>query len=278
MASRGRITTTHAMEEPYYKTGFALSGGFIKGYAHLGALQALFESGIRPDIVAGVSIGSVAGAFLADGRTPVEILDLFLSKDFGDFTSISWERGGLMDLDNFYDFLNENLSVRRIEQLSLPLIVTATNLDTGLSVHFREGEIAPRVAASCCMPGLFAPIKIDGDHYVDGGVLQNLPVSVLRCRCEKVVAVNLSHIVPTRDYRHNMLGILMRTYHLMSHSNILTDRRAADMLIEPDGLEVYGNTQLDRGREIFELGYNAARKVINQFGHLVFPAETAQQA
>lgn len=278
MAPRGRITTTHAMEEPYYKTGFALSGGFIKGYAHLGALQALFESGIRPDIVAGVSIGSVAGAFLADGRTPVEILDLFLSKDFGDFTSISWERGGLMDLDNFYDFLNENLSVRRIEQLSLPLIVTATNLDTGLSVHFREGEIAPRVAASCCMPGLFAPIKIDGDHYVDGGVLQNLPVSVLRCRCEKVVAVNLSHIVPTRDYRHNMLGILMRTYHLMSHSNILTDRRAADMLIEPDGLEVYGNTQLDRGREIFELGYNAARKVINQFGHLVFPAETAQQA
>lgn len=266
------------MEEPYYKTGFALSGGFIKGYAHLGALQALFESGIRPDIVAGVSIGSVAGAFLADGRTPIEILDLFLSKDFGDFTSISWERGGLMDLDNFYDFLNENLSVRRIEQLSLPLIVTATNLDTGLSVHFREGEIAPRVAASCCMPGLFAPIKIDGDHYVDGGVLQNLPVSVLRCRCEKVVAVNLSHIVPTRDYRHNMLGILMRTYHLMSHSNILTDRRAADMLIEPDGLEVYGNTQLDRGREIFELGYNAARKVINQFGHLVFPAETAQQA
>lgn len=261
------------MEETHYKTGFALSGGFIKGYAHLGALEALFERGIRPDIIAGVSIGSVAGVFLADGRSPRDLLELFLSKEFGTFTSLTWERGGLMDLDNFYDFLNENLSVRRIEQLSLPLVVTATNLDTGRSVHFSEGEIAPRIAASCCMPGLFAPIKIDGDHYVDGGVLQNLPVSVLRCRCDKVVAVNLSRIVPTRDYRHNMLGILMRTYHLISHSNILNDRRAADMLIEPDGLAIYGNTQLDRGREIFERGYEAACKVIDQVGDIVFPPD-----
>ena len=263
--------------EAHYKTGFALSGGFIKGYAHLGALQALFERGIRPDIIAGVSIGSVAGAFLADGRTPAEILDLFLSREFGSFTSLTRMRGGLMDLDNFDDFLSENLSVRRIEELSIPLVVTATNLDTGRSVHFRDGAIAPRIAASCCMPGLFAPITIDGDHYVDGGVLQNLPVSVLRCQCDKVVAINLSHIVPSRDYRHNMLGILMRTYHLMSHSNILNDRRAADMLIEPEGLEAYGNTQLDRGREIFDIGYRAARKVIEQVGDIVFPPDAPQQ-
>ena len=108
-------------------------------------------------------------------------------------------------------------------------------------------------------------------------MLQNLPVSVLRCQCDKVVAINLSHIVPSRDYRHNMLGILMRTYHLMSHSNILNDRRAADMLIEPEGLEAYGNTQLDRGREIFDIGYRAARKVIDQVGDIVFPPDAPQQ-
>ncbi len=263
--------TDRYMADECYGTGFALSGGFVKGYAHLGALQALFEYGIRPDIIAGVSIGAVAGVFIADGKTPKQVLELFMSKEFRSFTGFTRSRGGFMNLDNFYGFLRETLSVKRIEELALPLVVTATDLDTGLSVHFREGEIAPRVAASCCVPGLFTPIEIDGDRYVDGGVLMNLPVSLLRGKCEKVVAVNLSRIVPDRDYRHNVFGILLRTYHLMSHCNVIHDRRNADMLIEPDGLAVYGNTQLDKGREIFDIGYEAARKVIEQVKDIVYP-------
>ena len=259
------------MTDECYGTGFALSGGFVKGYAHLGALQALFEYGIRPEIIAGVSIGAVAGVFIADGKRPEEVLELFMSREFRSFTGFTRSRGGFMNLDNFYGFLRDTLSVGRIEELSLPLAVTATNLDTGRSVHFREGEIAPRIAASCCVPGLFTPIEIEGDHYVDGGGLMNLPVSVIRGRCEKVVAVNLSKIVPDRDYRHNVFGILMRTYHLMSHCNVIHDRRNADILIEPDGLSIYGNTQLDKGREIFDIGYEAARKVIEQVKDIVYP-------
>lgn len=262
--------------EACYGTGFALSGGFVKGYAHLGALQALFEYGIRPDTIAGVSIGAVAGVFIADGRTPAEVLDLFMSREFRSFTGFTRSRGGFMNLDNFYGFLRETLSAERIEELALPLTVTATDLDTGRSVHFREGAIAPRVAASCCVPGLFTPIEIDGDHYVDGGVLMNLPVSVIRGTCRRVVAVNLSKIVPDREYRHNVFGILMRTYHLMSHCNVMHDRRSADLLIEPDGLSSYGNTQLDKGREIFDIGYVAARKVIEEAGATVFPPCAAE--
>lgn len=259
--------------EEFYKTGFALSGGFVKGYAHLGALQALAEHGIKPDIIAGVSIGSVAGAFMADGKTPFEILEMFMSKEFRSFTGFTRSKGGFMHLDNFYDFLNDNLSAKRIEELPIPLIITATNLDAGHSVHFREGEIAPRIAASCSVPGLFTPIEIDGDHYVDGGVLMNLPVSLIRGKCDKVIAVNLSKIVPDKDYRHNVFGILMRTYHLMSHCNIIYDRRAADLLIEPDGLSTYGNTQLDRGKEIFDIGYRTAIKVIEQVKDIIYPLQ-----
>ena len=167
------------MTDECYGTGFALSGGFVKGYAHLGALQALFEYGIRPEIIAGVSIGAVAGVFIADGKRPEEVLELFMSREFRSFTGFTRSRGGFMNLDNFYGFLRDTLSVGRIEELSLPLAVTATNLDTGRSVHFREGEIAPRIAASCCVPGLFTPIEIEGDHYVDGGVLMNLLTAVL---------------------------------------------------------------------------------------------------
>lgn len=258
------------MEESY-KTGFALSGGFVKGFAHLGALQALLEYGIRPEIISGVSIGSVAGAFLADGKKPLEVLDLFKSREFRSFTSFTRSKGGFMNLDHFYGFLKETISVKRIEELSLPLVVTATNLDTGRSIHFHEGELAPRIAASCCVPGLFTPVEIDGDHYVDGGVLMNLPVSIIRGACDKVVAVNLSKITPDKEYRYNVFGVLYRTYHLMSHCNVIYDRRAADLLIEPDGLEEFGNTQLDRGQEIFDIGYRTAVKVIEQVGEIIYP-------
>lgn len=258
--------------EEFYKTGFALSGGFVKGFAHLGALQALKEYGINPDIVSGVSIGSVAGAFLADGKTPTEVLGLFMSREFRSFTSFTRAKGGFMNLDNFYSFIRDNISAKRIEDLSLPLVVTATNLDTGRSIHFREGELAPRIAASCCVPGIFTPVEIDGDHYVDGGVLMNLPVSTIRGLCDKVIAVNLSKITSDSDYRHNVFGVLYRTYHLMSHCNIIYDRRAADLLIEPDGLEEFGNTHLDKGKEIFDIGYKAAVKVIEQVKDIIYPA------
>lgn len=264
--------------EEFYKTGFALSGGFVKGFAHLGALQALKEYGINPDIVSGVSIGSVAGAFLADGKTPTEVLGLFMSREFRSFTSFTRAKGGFMNLDNFYSFIRDNISAKRIEDLALPLVVTATNLDTGRSIHFREGELAPRIAASCCVPGIFTPVEIDGDHYVDGGVLMNLPVSTIRGLCDKVIAVNLSKITADRGYRHNVFGVLYRTYHLMSHCNIIYDRRAADLLIEPDGLEEFGNTHLDKGKEIFDIGYKAAVKVIEQVKDIIYPASAGPRS
>lgn len=245
-----------------YRTGYALSGGFIKGFAHLGAVQALYENDVRPDIIAGVSAGSLAGVFLADGKEPYEVLRLFEEKEFGDFTRFAIKaRGGLMLLDQLHDFINGNLSVQNIEQLRLPFIVTATNLDKGVCVNFRSGDIAPRVAASCCVPGLFTPIKIDGAHYIDGGVLMNLPVSVIREDCERVVAVNVSPII-AQDYKMNVRNVLQRTYHLMSHSNILLDRRMADLLIETHNLNSYGNTELDKAAEIFQRGYEAARKAL----------------
>lgn len=84
------------MTDECYGTGFALSGGFVKGYAHLGALQALFEYGIRPEIIAGVSIGAVAGVFIADGKRPEEVLELFMSREFRSFTGFTRSRGGFM--------------------------------------------------------------------------------------------------------------------------------------------------------------------------------------
>ena len=168
-----------------YNIGYALSGGFIKGFAHLGVIQALLEHDIKPDIISGVSAGALAGVFYADGNEPYRVLDYFSGHKFQDLTKLVIPKVGLFALGEFIDFLKSNLKAQKLEDLKLPLIITATDLDHGRSMHFHKGNIAERVAASCCMPVLFTPVKIGNTHYVDGGLLMNLPVSTIRNECEK---------------------------------------------------------------------------------------------
>ena len=127
----------------------------MKGYAHLGALQALFEYGIRPEIIAGVSIGAVAGVFIADGKRPEEVLELFMSREFRSFTGFTRSRGGFMNLDNFYGFLRDTLSVGRIEpRKNLPGLVAAWQI-----VRDRLGPDAPSLVLVGDRDALFAAFQ-----------------------------------------------------------------------------------------------------------------------
>ena len=168
-----------------YPIGYALSGGFIKGFAHLGVMQSLLEHDIKPNILSGVSAGALAGVFYADGNEPHKVLDYFSGHKFQDLTKLVIPKVGLFELGEFIDFLKTNLKAKTIEELQIPLIITATDLDHGRVVHFHKGNIAERVAASCCMPVLFSPVKIEGTHYVDGGVFMNLPVSTIRRKARR---------------------------------------------------------------------------------------------
>ena len=246
-----------------YNIGYALSGGFIKGFAHLGVIQALLEHDIKPDIISGVSAGALAGVFYADDNEPYSVLDYFSGHKFQDLTKLVIPKVGLFALGEFIDFLKSNLKAQKLEDLKLPLIITATDLDHGRSMHFHKGNIAERVAASCCMPVLFTPVKIGNTHYVDGGLLMNLPVSTIRNECEKVVAVNVSPLMAEK-YKMNIVSIAMRSYHFMFRANTFPERDNCDLLIEPYNLEGYSNTELEKAEEIFEQGYNTASEVLDQ--------------
>ncbi|MGI6794709.1 patatin-like phospholipase family protein [Bacteroides sp. KG68] len=244
-----------------YPVGFALSGGFIKGFAHLGVMQSLLEHDIKPEIISGVSAGALAGVFYADGNEPHKVLDYFSGHKFQDLTKLVIPKVGLFELGEFIDFLKSNLKAQKLEELQIPMIVTATDLDHGRLVHFHKGDIAERIAASCCMPVLFAPVQIEGTNYVDGGVLMNLPVTSLRRICEKVVAVNVSPLMATK-YKKNIVSIAMRSYNFMFRSNTFPERKKADLLIEPYNLSGYSNTELEKAEEIFMQGYNTANDVL----------------
>ena len=251
------------MNEFKYNIGYALSGGFIKGFAHLGIMQALHEHGIRPEILSGVSAGALAAVFYADGKEPYHIVELFEHHSFKELTTFSINKQGLLKLDSFIDFLNSNLESKTIEELKIPTIITATDLDHGRIVSFKKGKIAERLAASCCMPILFAPIRINNTYYVDGGILMNLPVSPIRKECEKVIALNVDPLVAD-EYSKNVVSIALRAYHFIFQANTLPQKGIADLLIESYGLEEYSNRELERAEEIFEKGYNTATELLEQ--------------
>jgi len=246
-----------------HRIGYALSGGFIKGFAHLGVIQALLEYDIKPDIISGVSAGSLVGALYADGNEPHQVVEFFNGQKFMDLTSWALNTSGFFKLDEFKAFLDAHLKTKRLEDLKIPLVITATDLDHGKSVTFRKGDIVELVAASCCMPIMFTPVQINGVNYVDGGVFKNLPVSTIRKECEKIVAVNVSPIIAEK-YKLNILNIAMRSYHFMFRANAFPDRESADLLIEPYGLKGYSNRELVKAEKIFDQGYKVGKEVLKR--------------
>lgn len=247
-----------------YEIGFVLSGGFIKGFAHLGAMQALEEHGITPDIISGVSAGSIAGAFLADGRQPYEVVDIFTRYKFNDLAVWARSTSGLFKLNDFITFLKKNLRAEKIEDLSIPLLIEATDFDHGKQVIFHRGRLPERIAASCCMPIVFSPVKIGSTYYVDGGILNNMPASSIRESCEKVIGINVSPVPPGRLQKMNVVNIALRTYTLMFHSNTFEEAKLCDLLIEPTGLDRYHNRELEYADEIFKKGYDFTQKLLEE--------------
>lgn len=246
-----------------YKIGIALSGGGARGFAHAGALQAFEEMGIKPDIIAGVSAGSVVTALYASGLKPLEILQIFANAKFSDFAELGMPSGGFFAMEGFTKFIRENLRHARIEDLPLPALICATDIDNGVPVAFDNGSIAERVSASCAIPIIFKPVKIDGRTFVDGGVLHNLPAWALRDKCKYVIGVNCSP-VPYRGHALSIMDIAQRTYDLMVKANAINDMAMCDLAISINDIATYNVFNLAQINRIFRIGYETTmRELLN---------------
>ncbi|TAM04372.1 MAG: patatin [Paraburkholderia sp.] len=184
------------------RIGLVLGGGAARGWAHIGAIRALEEAGIKPDVVCGTSIGALVGAVYANGdldwleewvghltwQTVVRLLDVRLS-------------GGLLGGRKVIDVFANQFNGRGINELQLPFTAVATELDTGREIWLSEGGVVDAVRASIAIPGLFTPIWHDGVWLVDGGLSNPVPVSAARAmRADCVIAVDLNHdILNGRD-------------------------------------------------------------------------------
>lgn len=245
--------------------GLALSGGGAKGFSHIGVLLAFDRCGIKPDVMSGVSAGSIASVLYSAGLTPKDIMQCFKEADkFGDFTEWSIPREGFLKLDRFGRLLREWLPVTHLEELKIPVIVCATDLDHGKSVGWSKGEIVPRVLASCSIPIVFNPQKINGVNYVDGGVLRNLPAWAIRPYCNTLYGSNCSPLRHWSPGKKGLLDIAFRSYHLMCKANIPQDIRLCDHLIQVNDLSSVSTFELSSLNKGIMAGYDAAMKVLEK--------------
>lgn len=250
--------------EKKYKLGLALSGGGARGFAHAGALKALEDKGLKPEIISGTSAGALAAVLYADGYAPEEMIELFTGKPLKDFAAIHVPSVSVFDTKGIKQFLKKTLRKTKFEDLNIPIRVVATNLDEGKSRVFDSGPLIDAVTASCSIPIVFNPTKIEGNYYVDGGILKNFPVSVIRGECEKVIGVNVSPLVP-KKYNQTIVNIAERTYHYMSRTNTFLDRTLCDVLIEIDDLTSYKTFDIKKANNIFKIGYEYGNRALAEY-------------
>lgn len=244
--------------------GLAMSGGGAKGFSHIGVLMAFERVGIRPDIMSGVSAGSIATVLYGAGLSPSDIIKCFTDASrLADFTEWAIPRDGFMKLDRFGKLLEDWLPVKRLEELKIPTIVCATDLDRGKSVGWSKGEIVPRVIASCSVPIVFKPKVINGVQYVDGGVLRNLPAWAIRSYSTALYGSNCSPMRPAPEHYKSVIDIAYRCYHLMNKANVPQDIRLCDHVIQVYDVSHVSIFDLTALRKCVMAGYDAAMRVLD---------------
>lgn len=243
------------------KIGLVLSGGGARGLSHLGALQAILEAGITPSIISGVSSGAIIGTFFASGVMPDYLLEILIKSNLFRYVRPAWSKFGFLKIERFLPLYEAHLPVKTFEELQIPMFVSAAELKEGKTIFFSKGDIVKPLLASSCMPVLFVPMEIDSRRFVDGGIINNLPVEPLLGQCDLIIGV---HANPTNK-KFKVGGIrsmIERTFHLAIAMNVKERVQYCDIFIEPPELANYTIFDMRFAKDIFDVGYKHARKVL----------------
>lgn len=235
--------------------GIALSGGGARGIAHLGVLQALDDMGVELGALSGTSSGAIVGAFYAGGMPPKELMELLAKTKLYKFMRPALRRTGLLKIDKLRTLFEQHLPQTRFEALDKRLTVVATDVVKGQSKYFQEGDIIDGVLASCCMPVIFDPISIDGVQYIDGGILNNLPIEPLQEQCSLVFGSHCNPVDESFEVR-NAKALLERTLLMAIRNNTLTRKQQCQIYLEPSELEKYIGSDFGKAAEIYKIGYD----------------------
>ncbi|MFG6489030.1 patatin-like phospholipase family protein [Roseateles sp. BYS78W] len=243
------------------RLGLALGGGAARGFAHIGVIQVLEENGIKVDLVAGTSAGSLIAAIYAAGRNGKEMQALAEGMDEGAITDWSFPLRGLIRGEALARFVREKTGGKGIEQMAVPLGIVATDLSDGSPILFRSGDTGTAVRASSAVPAVFQPVKIGQREYVDGGLVSPVPVRFAReMGAQLIIGVDISS-PPEKDPPGDAFRMLMQTFSIMGRSINTFELREADVVIRPR-LDGVGSADFTARRRAIQAGREAAQAML----------------
>jgi NTE family protein len=256
------------------RLGLALSGGAARGLAHVGVLKVFEEHGVRVDCVAGTSAGALVGGALASGMAFEELERIGRSLRWRDLGRMTVSRLGVQSNAMLEEYVRARFPVTRFEEMPTPFAAVATDLQTGAAVVMRdEGDVAFAVRASCAVPGWYVPVTDErGRQLVDGGLVANLPVSVVRSLgAEVVVAVDVnSEGAKFLGPPTSVIGVLLQSMLVVQRTAVQHQRQLADVVISP----AVGHMRWDemgRAEEFIQAGVEAARAAMPALKELLEP-------
>jgi len=262
-ACAGKQVPTGEMPRP--KIALVLGGGAARGFAHVGVIRALEQEKIPLDMIIGTSVGSLIGAIYANDTNSFELEwtafslekdDLF---DYGIFSAFSGM--GLAKGDKLEAFVKSKIPTANIESLKLPFAAIATDLNRGTMIVLDKGPVARAVHASSAIPGVFNPVDHQGKLLVDGGLVNNLPISVARNRgADIVIAVDISENVTNFNIT-NLVDVVLQSVNIMFNESAKYKKKDADVLITPAVGDV-GMLDFTQKKRCMLSGIEAAQKAM----------------
>ena len=250
------------------KVGISLSGGGSRGIVHIGILKAIDEAGIKISMITGTSAGAIVGAFYCSGYSPDMIMDIIRETKLFKYVRPAVSFSGFLKLEAIAPIFKNYIKNDSFDALNIPLVVSATNVSSGNTAFLHEGPLIQSVLASCAVPVIFKPIKLNGDTYIDGGILNNLPIEPLMDHCDVVIGSNCNPV--SENYEPgNMRSILERTLLMTFNVNTIAKKGFCDLFLETEELKGFGAFNFSKASEIFQIGYEYGKSSIDKLRSLL---------
>jgi NTE family protein len=215
------------------KVGLALAGGFARGIAHIGVLRAFRDAGIPIDCVSGTSVGALIGAGFCSGVSLEKMQEIGQATTFADFGRWTPSWLGLATNQRMEKYLARMTPATTFAELKIPLAISATDINAGVTIYYLNGSLAAPLRASCAYPGLFVPIQYEGRTLVDGFLTAPVPVEgALILGADIVIAVYLE--AGGIENPRTAVDIISRSFNIIQKHTDVTWRQQANVIIEPE--------------------------------------------
>ncbi len=245
--------------------GLVLSGGGVRGMAHIGVIRAMNELGISAGAVSGSSVGALIGALYAQGHTVEDMLLFFKETPLFKYNFLTISKPGLIDTDKYVALFKDYFPQDSFEALDKELHVVATNLQEGDQAFFSSGELIRPLLASAALPPVFSPVLLKGELYADGGIMNNFPLEPLMDTTDFILGSNVSIVsrLPKRSLK-NALQLTGRVTGLMVYASSKEKIGACDILIAPPALENIGILDRKGMEKAYLIGYENAIRALDK--------------